>query len=146
MTMFVGQYPYKVDEKGRIPIPPSFRSDLTGGGFLSPGAGGCIAVYTRAKFEEISLSMQTPGVSKENFRTFARTFFSSAAEIKLDAQGRVMLTPELRKYAGITDSAIVVGVNASAEIWSPEGWKAQQNADQAWQVLETLEIQKDRPG
>lgn len=144
--MFVGQYPYKVDEKGRIAIPPSFRSDLTAGGFLTPGAEGCVAVYTRAKFEEISASLQTRGLSKINNRTVSRTFFSSASEVKLDAQGRVMLSPELRQHAGITDSAIVVGVNTNAEIWSPDRWKAQQqNADQAWQVLETLDLKKDQP-
>src|SRR3972149_6957228 len=146
MATFVGQFPYKVDEKGRIPIPPSFRQDLTDGGFLPPGAEGCIAIYNRAKFEEISRSLKTPGLSTGAYRALSRALFPSAAELKLDAQGRVMIPPELRQHAGITDSAVVVGVNTNAEIWSPERWKAQQEkADQAWQIIDTIELTKDKP-
>lgn len=144
--MFVGNYPYKVDEKGRIAIPPSFRTDLTNGGFVTPGAEGCLFLYTRAKFEEISRSYEKPGIQTVGDRTIARTFFSRAAEIKLDTQGRIMLAPELRQYAGITDSAVVVGVNTNAEIWSPDKWKVQQqDPSLAWQVLENTKPLKEKP-
>ena len=105
-----------------------------------------MAVYTPAKFEEISRSLETPGLSKGAYRALSRALFPSAAKRKLDAQGRVMIPPELRQHAGITDSAVVVGVNTNAEIWSPERWKAQQEkADQAWQIIDTIELTKDKP-
>ena len=145
MVIFVGQFPYKVDEKGRIPIPPSFRHDLADGGFLTPGAEGCIAIYTRAKFEEIAHTLQPAGLPKGDNRALSHALFPKATELKLDGQGRVMLPPELRQIAEITDSAIVVGMNSYAEIWSPEKWKAQEEKQaQAWQIIDTIELTKDK--
>ena len=43
---------------------------------------------------------------------------------RLDAQGRVVLPPELRRYAGIEREAIVVGMNTYIEIWEPARWEA----------------------
>ncbi|MBI2957767.1 MAG: division/cell wall cluster transcriptional repressor MraZ [Chloroflexi bacterium] len=140
MTTFVGQATYKVDEKGRIPIPPSFRSALQEGGFLTPGAEGCIAIYTKAKFEEIAQTLQTKGLAPAAQRKVQRNLFPKATEFKLDAQGRVMLPPELRQTAGIETSAIVIGVNESAEIWNPERLKAfEQDQSSVWDVIESLQ-------
>ncbi len=145
MTTFVGQVTYKVDEKGRIPIPPSFRSALQDGGFLSPGAEGCITIYTRSKFDEIALNLQPNGLANESNRRLSRALFSKASEFKLDGQGRVMLPQELRQVAGIDDSAIVVGVNAWAEIWAPEKWKALESQhEKAWEVIDTLQPARER--
>ena len=147
MATFVGQFPYKVDEKGRIPIPPSFRHDLADGGFLTPGQEGCIAIYTRAKFEEIAHTLQSTGLPKGDNRVLSRRLFSKATELKLDGQGRAMLPPELRQIAEITDSATVVGVNSYAEIWSPQRWKAQEEkpAQEVWEIIDTIELTKDKP-
>ncbi|MBI2858009.1 MAG: division/cell wall cluster transcriptional repressor MraZ [Chloroflexi bacterium] len=144
MTTFVGQVTYKVDEKGRIPIPPSFRSALQDGGFLTPGAEGCITIYTRSKFDEIARTLQPNGLADGNNRKLSRALFSKASEFKMDAQGRVMLPLELRDDAGIADSATVVGVNAWGEIWSPERWKAQDSQhEKAWEVIDNLPPARD---
>ena len=145
MVIFVGQFPYKVDEKGRIPIPPSFRDDLADGGYLTP-AEGCIAIYTRAKFEEIAHTLQPNGLPKRDNRNLSHALFSKATKLKLDGQSRAMLPLELRQIAEITDSAIVVGMNSYAEIWSPEKWKAQEEKQaQAWQIIDTIDLTKDKP-
>lgn len=144
--MFVGTYQYRVDEKGRVPIPPAFRRALTEGGYLTPGAEGCITVYTGARFDEIGRSLQTAGLPNESIRALNRRLFSTASELKLDAQGRATLSPELRQYAGIGDTAIVVGINDCAEIWSPEKWQSQEpRREQAWQVIENLEEKGRQP-
>jgi len=49
-----------------------------------------------------------------------------AANLELDSQGRILLPPELRAWAGIEREAVIVGVNTSIEIWSQGRWQAQQ--------------------
>jgi MraZ protein len=146
MTTFVGTFSYKVDEKGRVPIPPSFRSDLADGGYLTQGDGNCIAVLTKSKFDEIARGLQPDGLPKGPNRIFSRSFFSKATELKLDGQSRVMLPLELRQKAGITDSAVVIGVNSYAEIWNPEKWKIWDEAqEKPWDIIDTIEVPQDKP-
>ncbi|MEW6033667.1 MAG: division/cell wall cluster transcriptional repressor MraZ [Chloroflexota bacterium] len=138
--MFVGTSNYRVDEKGRIPIPPSFRREFTEGGYLTPGPEGCIWLYTISEFDEIAHGLKAEGLPKADQRRLTRALFSDATDVKPDAQGRIALSTELREYAGITDSVAVIGANTYVEVWDPERWhtwKSQQQ--QAWQVIETLE-------
>ena len=44
--MFYGEFDYKIDDKGRVPIPPRFRSALKDGVVLAPGVEKCITAYT----------------------------------------------------------------------------------------------------
>ena len=138
--MFVGEFPYKVDEKGRIPIPPSFRHEFADGGYMTEGAEGCIAVYTVVRFEEIAGSLRTKGLPDADSRRIRRTLFSKASDVKLDGQGRVMLSSQLKGYAAIADTAIVVGQDNYFEIWNPEKWQALSGQEQSpWQLLEKLD-------
>ena len=47
--MFLGEFEYKIDEKGRIPIPPKFRRDLREGVVLTAGPENCIVAYSNAE-------------------------------------------------------------------------------------------------
>ena len=48
--MFFGEFEYRVDEKGRVPIPPRFRRELKDGAVLTPGIEKCIIVYPLAEY------------------------------------------------------------------------------------------------
>ncbi|MDP2916660.1 MAG: division/cell wall cluster transcriptional repressor MraZ, partial [Dehalococcoidia bacterium] len=60
---------------------------------------------------------------------------------EMDAQGRIVLPPPLRQYAGIKDEVAIVGVNNSLELWDKEEWEAEKTRSQqeAWQIIESLE-------
>jgi len=49
--MFLGEYNYKLDEKGRVPVPPKFRGELRDGIILVPGPEKCIIAYTPEEWE-----------------------------------------------------------------------------------------------
>ena len=51
--MFLGEYDYKLDEKGRVPIPPKFRGELKDGIILIPGPEKCVLAYTPYRMEKI---------------------------------------------------------------------------------------------
>ena len=138
--MFVGEFDYRVDEKGRVPIPPPFRHDMADGIYLTDGADGCIAIYTQSRFQEIAESLTTRGLPKKDIRNVSRTVFSNASHLKPDSQGRVMLPHSLRQRAGIQETAVIVGVNEYAEIWNPNKWQTTEaQQDQVWQIIETLQ-------
>jgi MraZ protein len=139
--MFFGEYPYKVDEKGRLPLPPRFRRQMKDGVILTKGTGErCITVYPAAEFERMSKKLAERAVTPANLRKLNRAIFGTAFSASFDGQGRIKLPDPLREYANIRDAAIVVGVNTRVELWSDEGWKAEQpsSEEQASQIIESL--------
>ncbi|MDH4291484.1 MAG: division/cell wall cluster transcriptional repressor MraZ [Dehalococcoidia bacterium] len=139
--MFIGEYQYKVDEKGRVPLPPRFRRELKEGVVLSKGMGEkCIAVYPIREWKRLADKLAEKTVIPANLRKLNRALFGSAFSAAFDGQGRIKLPDTLRAYAGIGDTAIVVGANARVELWSEEGWKAEQTVaeEQASQIIESF--------
>ena len=139
--MFFGEYPYKVDEKGRVPLPPKFRRQMREGAILAKGMGEkCIAVYPVAEWKRLSDSLAAKAVTPANLRRLNRAIFGSAFGASLDGQGRITLPYSLREYAGIGDTVIVVGANTCAELWSEDEWKAEKTSaeEQASQIIENF--------
>ena len=138
--MFFGEYTYKVDDKGRVPLPPKFRRELKLGMVLTKGLERYIAVYTTAEWKRVSDSLSAKAVSPASLRRLTRSLFGSAFSASFDGQGRIVLPYALREYAGIADSAIVVGANNSVELWSEDDWKAEKlSADeQAAKIIESF--------
>ncbi len=139
--MFFGEYLYKVDEKGRVPLPPKFRRQMKDGVILAKGMGEkCIAAYPVAEWERVSDSLAAKAVTQANLRKLNRAIFGSAFSTSFDGQGRVILPSSLREYAGIGDTAVVVGANKCVELWSEDEWKAEKTSaeEQASQIIESL--------
>lgn len=139
--MFFGEYLYKIDEKGRVPLPPKFRRQMREGVILTKGMGEkCIAVYPTAEFRRLSDSLAAKVVTPANLRKLNRSLFGSAFNASLDGQGRVTLPVSLREYAGIGDTAIVAGVNNFIELWCESEWRPEKTSsdEQASQIIESL--------
>ena len=139
--MFLGEFEYRIDEKGRVPIPPRFRKDLESGVVLSAGPDTCIAGYGSAEWEKESARIASATISPSKRRRLGRSMFASAYNLTLDGQGRVSLPPPLRQRAQIGDELIVVGVNTYFELWNKDLWEAEKtlSQEQAWQITEGLE-------
>jgi MraZ protein len=139
--MFFGEHEYKVDEKGRVPIPPKFRQEFQDGAMLGRGVDKCVSVYTPSEWKRVAdnLSSNTGAPSKR--RMMDRFLFGLANEAQLDGQGRVAIPATLREYAGIVGEAVVVGANDRIEIWGKDLWEAQkaEAEQQAWDITESLE-------
>lgn len=123
--MFLGRYAYAVDAKGRLAIPARFRADLGNEGVLTRGIDPCLALYPMDAWLPLSERVNALPISDPHARRFRRLVFGEAANLELDRQGRILLPPPLRDYAGIDREAVLVGVHSWIEIWSPERWSAQ---------------------
>jgi len=138
--MFFGEYSYKVDEKGRVPLPPKFRRDLKEGVILSKGIEKCIVVYSVAEWNRLSDSLSAKAVTPSALRRLNRAIFGSAFSASFDGQGRITLPFALRSYAEIGDTVTVVGANNCVELWSEYEWEAEQKSaeEQASKTIESF--------
>ncbi|APV44965.1 transcriptional regulator MraZ [Dehalogenimonas formicexedens] len=139
--LFFGEFHYKLDEKGRLPVPPHFRAPLQEGIVLAPGLDGCIDAYSNKEWEVFSSGIAAASTSPSKLRKLKRTMFGQAFPASIDGQGRISLPEPLRFYAGIKTDAVVVGVSDHLEIWSKSAWDSEKADDQAqvWQIMEGLE-------
>ena len=139
--MFLGEYEYKIDDKGRVPIPPKFRKDLKDGLILAPGPEACIVAYSPVEWMKMSEGLTAGSLAPAKLRRLGRAIFGNAFSLTLDGQGRVALPITLREYARIGDELVIVGANTYLEMWNRELWVAEKAAaqEQAWQIIEGLE-------
>ena len=139
--MFLGEYEYKVDEKGRVPVPPKFRRELKDGLVLAAGPEECIVAYGIAEWGKLAESLTTGGLAPSKIRRLNRAVFASAFSLTLDGQGRVALPAPLRNATQIGDEVVIAGANTFFELWNKELWEAEKSAarEQTWQTIEGLE-------
>ena len=139
--MFYGEFEYKIDDKGRVPIPPRFRNALKDGVVLTPGAEKCITAYTIIEWKKLSTTLTTSPLSRSKMRKLGRVFFATAFSTRIDGQGRIAIPAPLREHAGIIDEVVIAGANIYLEIWNKALWEEEKETSQqqAWQIIESLE-------
>ena len=130
MALFASTFVNKIDRKGRVSVPASFRAALMG----QPYAG--IVAFRSLKFqaldaggfdrlEEISQGLDgLPELSDE--RDALASMLSDAQQLPFDSEGRVILPQPLLAYAGIGDTAAFVGIGRSFQIWEPQCYQSHQ--------------------
>ena len=140
--MFFSEFEYKIDEKGRVPIPPKFRDELKEGVVLTPGVERCIIAYPLAEWKKLASDLTTTGsVTLSKLRRLKRAIFATAFRLNIDPQGRIALPVQLREYAEIEDEVTIAGANNYFELWNKERWEEEKTVsqEQAWQIIESLE-------
>ena len=139
--MFYGEFDYKVDEKGRVPIPPKFRNYIKDGVILTPGAESCITVYTVPEWKKLSTSLTNSPLSRSKMRKLSRALFATAFSTRTDSQGRIAIPAPLREHAQIAEDVVVAGSNTYFEIWNKALWEEEKvsSQEQAWQIIESLD-------
>ena len=140
--MFYGAFEYKVDGKGRVPVPPRFREELHGSLVLTRGPEKCLNAYPVTEWRKLADLFTTNGaMAPSKQRRLTRAFFATAFTVDIDSQGRVALPGVLREYAGIEGEIVITGVNTYLEMWNRERWDAEKESvqEQFWQDIESLE-------
>ena len=139
--MFLGEFEYKIDDKGRVPIPPKFRREFKDGIVLSPGPENCINAYGLAEWRKMADSLTAGPIPPSKMRKLSRAIFATAFHLALDGQGRIALPVTLRQYGGIQDEVVIAGANTYLEIWNKELWASEKTVsqEQVWQIIESLE-------
>jgi MraZ protein len=138
--MFLGEYAHSLDSKGRLAVPAKFRMRLGEGAIVTRGLDGCLVIYPAPEWQEYAEKIDKLPSTQEDARKFKRFVFSGATECEFDRQGRVLIPAFLREYAGLEETAIVVGQYSKVEIWGQARWEAARPKveDDGEQIAERL--------
>ena len=141
MATFFGEFDYKIDEKGRVPIPPRFRNALKDGVVLTPGVEKCITAYPTSEWKKLADTLTSNQLTPSKMRRLKRAIFATAFSAQIDGQGRIALPVPLRGSAEIVDEVVIAGANTYLEIWNKVLWGEEKaiSQEQAWQIVESLE-------
>ncbi len=127
---FRGRYEYSLDAKGRLSIPAKFReiivreynSELV----ITTALDGYLDCYPLAIWNEVEAKIYALPTSRREVRQFKRHYITGAVECTLDKQGRVLLPPTLRNWAGLDreegNNVVIAGQINKLELWSKERW------------------------
>lgn len=124
MRMFLGEYNPSITEGSRIALPKKLREQIRGDEVvLSKGFEKCVFVYDKEDWiVEANKQVDSP-INDKRTRDLKRYLYGSAVETPIDVQGRVVITPSLKEYAGLDKKTIVIGAYDHVEIWDDESWK-----------------------
>ena len=130
MDLFVSNYTLRLDAKGRVSIPAPYRAVLARDGFEGLY---CYPTFDRpaldaggnALLKEIeSLVGRFPPYSDER-EDFSAALYGTSDTLKIDGEGRVILSESLKTHAGIAEVVAFVGLGHKFQIWEPERFRAQ---------------------
>lgn len=122
--MFIGNFTYSIDAKGRVSIPAKLRKyvkpDANDSFVITRGTVQCIDVYPLDIWREYvaaKVSKLNPFDPQESI--FIRMFLQEASEDKLDVQSRLIIPKSLIEYAGIEKEVFILGAMQKIELWNP---------------------------
>jgi len=124
MDRFVGNFTLRLDAKGRVSIPASFRSVLTRDGFdglyCYPAlASPAIDAGGNTLMAEIEALISRFAPYSEERERFALSLYGTSETLKIDGEGRVVLSESLKRHAGIAEQVAFVGLGHKFQIWEP---------------------------
>ena len=122
--MFLSSYENKIDKKGRVSVPASFRSYLSNLGYNGvicyPSFNNlCIEAWPQDRIEKISNAIDALNPFDEKKDFFATSILSESINLQFDSEGRISLTTKLLKHAKIKNSMLFVGQGKTFQIWEP---------------------------
>ncbi|HPU00841.1 MAG: division/cell wall cluster transcriptional repressor MraZ [Firmicutes bacterium] len=127
--MFTGEFQHTLDEKGRVIIPAKLREGLGDVIMITRGLDRCLFIYPLEAWKKIEQKLKELPLTRSEARAFARYFFSGAAEVEIDKQGRILIPQNLREYAGIEKEVAIIGVSDRVEVWSEAAWREYTSAE-----------------
>ena len=122
--MFLSTYENKLDKKGRVSVPASYRSYLSNLGYHGvicyPSFNNqSIEAWPQDRIEKISNSIDSLNPFEEKRDLFATSILSESTNLQFDSEGRISLTSKLLKHAKIKNSMVFVGQGKTFQIWEP---------------------------
>ena len=125
MDLFVSKYFNKIDKKGRVSLPSSFRNALPQGNrseiilyksIKSPSIEGCGV----GRLKEIAKRINNLDFFSEDYDDFSTSIFSEIVTTNIDKEGRFVIPDELKIYASIKKEAAFFGQGHFFQIWEPK--------------------------
>ncbi len=130
--MFRGINGINIDAKGRIAMPTRYRERLQLDSnntviVTIDTEERCLLMYPRPEWEEIEKKIVSLPSFQPAARRIQRLLIGHATDIEIDGQGRLLLPPLLREYAGLDKSVVLVGQGKKFELWDEAHWESRRS-------------------
>ena len=135
MTFFTSEYEGKLDVKGRLILPARIKAQLPEGGsnelVIRKGFEQCLIIYPMVEFKKVFSKISGLSEFNEEYRKLQRNFFSGAATVELDNNGRFVVPKNMLTYSNIDKDVILVGMGNKVEVWNPTVFEKHRIQDQS---------------
>ena len=126
--MFISTYENKLDKKGRVSVPATFRSHLSNLGYNSvvcyPSfTNSSIEFCPQDRLEKIIETIDNLNPFEENRDIFSTSILGNSFQLNFDTEGRVTLADKLLVHSGIKDKVLFVGQGKIFQMWEPTAFK-----------------------
>jgi len=123
--MFLSSFENKLDKKGRVSVPATFRSHLSSmgyNGFISyPSFNhSTLEACSQDRIEKLSNTIDSLSPFEEKRDYFATSILSESINLQFDTEGRVSLTVKLLEHAKIKNNILFVGLGKTFQMWDPK--------------------------
>lgn len=146
MTVFLSSFVNKIDKKGRVSVPASFRAVL---GAQATG----IVVFRSLQYEALdgcsiahlellSESLEKLDLSPETFELIETTIFGGSVQIPFDSEGRIILPASLMQIVGIEDEIAFVGRRKTFQLWNPAKLSAHDESSRSAARAQSISLSK----
>jgi MraZ protein len=125
--MFLNQYHHSFDDKGRLTIPAKFRELPAEGVYVVQGLDHNLMVLPPAVFQIIYDRLMAMSLTNPDARLLREIILGNAMQVTPDGSGRILLSQNLRDYAGLKAEVVFVGQGDHFEIWAADLWQKQQD-------------------
>ena len=127
--MFRGVTQLSLDAKGRLAIPARYRSELmstcSGHLIVTVDPSKCLLIYPQPAWEPIEQKLNNLSSFNPKIRSLQRLLVGNASDVEMDTTGRILVSPPLRQFAGLSKDVVLVGQGAKFELWDEEQWNLQ---------------------
>ena len=127
--MFRGTFEHTIDDKGRVSVPVRFREIVQASNddrlvitnFIIDSVR-CLDVYPFAAWSALEQTLLAKPRFDQRVLRFQNYYFAAAQDCVLDKQGRILLPPNLRQYAGLNRDVLFTSALDKFRIWDREQW------------------------
>ena len=122
--MFLSSLENKIDKKGRVSVPSTFRSHLNSmgyNGFITyPSFNySALEACSQDRIEKLSKTIDSLNPFDEKRDYFATSILSESVNVQFDTEGRISLSDKLLNHAKIKNRILFVGLGYTFQIWEP---------------------------
>ena len=123
--MFLSSFENKIDKRGRVSVPATFRSHLNSmgyNGFISyPSFNhSALEACSQDRIEKLSNTIDSLNPFEEKRDYFATSILSESENLQFDTEGRVSLSDKLLNHSKIKNNVLFVGLGKTFQIWEPK--------------------------
>jgi MraZ protein len=133
VELFLSTFVNKVDRKGRVSVPATFRSTLATNRHPNQ-----VVLIPSFKVDAIDgtgsdhLNQMMEGLNTldqySQRRDDMALLFADSRSLTMDGEGRIVLPDDLKEYAHIDSEVAFVGLGTTFQIWEPKGFAAHRAA------------------